>query len=226
MISGPNMISQSPLAPLGRTARREYRQGRARLNILEAAAAVFQEKGLAGTRLQDIADRSGYTVPTLYHYFRNKEAIVEALFVELNQELLETFSRLPPKGYTFEQSLEFFMRQIFELTDRRRGLVLLVIDLHEQPSSSRLKTCTNIQKLHEAIVEWLGQVLDGATTHWPLDEMGRFLLGLWHAHTTLWLMEVNAGRLVDRAVPICQMALHGILKGICMENSLPTDALP
>lgn len=216
------MISECPpsqQALPGSAARREYKQHRARINILEAAAAAFQEKGLAATRLQDIAARSGYTVPTLYNYFRNKEAIVEALFAELDRELVETFSRLPPRGYTIEQSLEFFLRQTFELSDRRRGLALLAIDMHERPAACRRKSRTPFQELHAATVGWLGHVLGGAATRWPLDEMGRFLLGLWHANTSLWLMETKAERLVDRTVPVCQMALHGILEGICPENS-------
>lgn len=217
MLSESNMIDESPC---GSAERREHKHNRARSNILEAAAVAFQEKGLAGTRLQDIAARSGYTVPTLYNYFRNKDAIVEALFAELNQELVETFSRPPPKGYTFEKDLEFFLRQIFELSERRRGLVLLVIELHERPSASHFN-CTHIQKLRAMIIKWLDQALEGVTTRWSIEEMGNFLLGLWHANTTLWLLDRSEGRLVDRVAPICQMALHGIMKGICMENDPP-----
>ena len=195
--------------------RRESRRNRARINILEAAAAIFQEKGLSGARLQDVAIRAGYTVPTLYTYFKNKEAIVSALFAMLSCELLETFSRLPPKGTAFEDCLAFFVRQTFELSDRRRGLVLLVIEMHDQPELLLDQRCNRMRQLHEVIVEWLRQVLDGQPTRWSLDEMGSFLLGLWHANTTLWLLEQADGeRLIDRAGPVCHMALNGILDGL------------
>lgn len=203
---------------LGRNARREHKQSRARINILEAAEVVFQEKGLSGARLQDIAAQSGYTVPTLYTYFKNKEAIVEALFERLTHEIIETFSILPPKGYTLEQSLQFFIHQAFELSDRRRGLVLLVIEMHDRPEFLNSQRCTRVRELHEAIVHWLRQVLHGTSTQWSFEEMGVFLLGLWHSNTSLWLMEMDSGRLSDRAIAVCEMALKGILKGISPEN--------
>jgi len=40
--------------------------------ILEAAQAVFLEKGLAGARMQEIADRAGINKALLHYYFRSK----------------------------------------------------------------------------------------------------------------------------------------------------------
>jgi len=43
--------------------------------ILEAALAVFGERGLAGARLDDIARRAGVSKGTIYLYFPNKEEL-------------------------------------------------------------------------------------------------------------------------------------------------------
>jgi AcrR family transcriptional regulator len=43
--------------------------------ILEAAQAVFLEKGLAGARMQEIADRAGINKALLHYYFRSKEKL-------------------------------------------------------------------------------------------------------------------------------------------------------
>lgn len=42
--------------------------------VLEAAAAVFAERGFHGASTQDIADRLGMRQASLYYYFTSKEA--------------------------------------------------------------------------------------------------------------------------------------------------------
>jgi AcrR family transcriptional regulator len=48
-----------------------------RERLLDAAAKVFRDKGYAGARLADIAERAEMHVPGVYYYFDSKEALVE-----------------------------------------------------------------------------------------------------------------------------------------------------
>ena len=48
-----------------------------RERLLDAAAKVFRDKGYAGARLSDIAERAEMHVPGVYYYFDSKEALVE-----------------------------------------------------------------------------------------------------------------------------------------------------
>jgi AcrR family transcriptional regulator len=50
--------------------------------ILEAALAVFAERGFAATRMDDIARRAGVTKGTIYLYFESKEAVFRSLVSE------------------------------------------------------------------------------------------------------------------------------------------------
>src|SRR5690606_4984620 len=50
--------------------------------ILEAAKRVFHERGLAGTRMQQIADEAGINKALLHYYFRNKEQLFKAVFTD------------------------------------------------------------------------------------------------------------------------------------------------
>jgi TetR/AcrR family transcriptional regulator len=58
--------------------------------ILDAALAVFGERGLAGARLDDIARRAGVSKGTIYLYFANKEElfrdVVRAIVVDRLRE--------------------------------------------------------------------------------------------------------------------------------------------
>ena len=67
-------------------ARREQRKQRQqavgevrRALVLEAARSVFEEQGLEGASIREIAKRAGYTPGALYSYFESKEAIYGAL---------------------------------------------------------------------------------------------------------------------------------------------------
>src|SRR5215468_2963213 len=55
--------------------RKEARPG----EIVEAALAVFAEKGFAAAKLDDIARRAGISKATLYLYFETKEEIFRAV---------------------------------------------------------------------------------------------------------------------------------------------------
>lgn len=45
--------------------------------ILQAAQAVFMEKGVAGARMQEIADRAGINKALLHYYFKTKDKLSE-----------------------------------------------------------------------------------------------------------------------------------------------------
>lgn len=50
--------------------------------ILHAAVRVFAEKGYHGCRIADVARAAGVAYGLVYHYFRNKEELLESVFAE------------------------------------------------------------------------------------------------------------------------------------------------
>jgi len=62
--------------------------------ILDAAVAVFARQGFHGTRVADIADEAGVAYGLVYHYFRSKDAVLNTLFVERWQVLLEAIRQV------------------------------------------------------------------------------------------------------------------------------------
>ncbi|MEU3996182.1 TetR/AcrR family transcriptional regulator [Streptomyces fungicidicus] len=50
-----------------------------RRRIIEAAGALFVEQGYGATKLQEIADRAGVAVQTIYFVFRNKPTLLKEL---------------------------------------------------------------------------------------------------------------------------------------------------
>ena len=67
--------------------------------ILAAAKKVFQEKGMAGARMQDIADEAGINKALLHYYFKNKEQLFFRIFSEaLNQFFPKIIENIVRKG--------------------------------------------------------------------------------------------------------------------------------
>ncbi len=50
--------------------------------ILHAAVKVFAERGYHGCRIADVARQAGVAYGLVYHYFRNKEELLESVFAE------------------------------------------------------------------------------------------------------------------------------------------------
>lgn len=59
--------------------------------ILEAAKTIFQERGFAGARMQEIADRAEINKSMLHYYFRSKDKLFQKVFQE---SLLQFFPEI------------------------------------------------------------------------------------------------------------------------------------
>ena len=85
--------SESPVAGQGsrddgsRKDRQRAVSGHRRSLILDAAKEVFQESGLDGANVREIAKRAGYTPGAIYFYFRSKEEIYGALLADSLERL-------------------------------------------------------------------------------------------------------------------------------------------
>ena len=82
-----------------------------RAEILEAAAAVFGEKGFQRATMKDIAARAGIVPGTIYLYFRNKDDLLISIFEERVQRFIQQFQR----RLILEENAEAKLRKLVEL---------------------------------------------------------------------------------------------------------------
>lgn len=88
-----NELSPTPAA--GSESENGNSPSDTRSQLLEAAIEVFLEKGYGSTRVQDIAQRAGYTAGALYVHFSGRAALLnEALSIEGNIILNDLIERL------------------------------------------------------------------------------------------------------------------------------------
>jgi AcrR family transcriptional regulator len=101
--------------------RKAPRQRRARQTvdfILDAAAYILAERGLDGFTTNHIAERAGVNISSLYQYFPNKLAILEALQVR----------HIATPDVNYAQGLERLQDQPLE--EVVRSLVDVALDMH------------------------------------------------------------------------------------------------
>ena len=62
--------------------------------ILDAAITVFARQGFHECRVSDVADEAGVAYGLVYHYFKSKEEILNELFLERWDVMLEAISAI------------------------------------------------------------------------------------------------------------------------------------
>jgi AcrR family transcriptional regulator len=99
------------------TARavRERRPEERPQEILDAAIAVFREKGFRGTRLEDIADRAGVTRGAIYHYFEGKpDLLVQAIRSRVRWSFRDLEATAAQEGGPASARLRLVLRRTWE----------------------------------------------------------------------------------------------------------------
>jgi AcrR family transcriptional regulator len=100
--------------------------------ILEAALELFAERGFHGTVVPAIADRAGVGTGTLYRYFEDKDAIVNALYRhwkgELGAIVREELSGADPVEARFER----FAQRCFDFALANPAAVRFLETHHHQ----------------------------------------------------------------------------------------------
>src|ERR1700746_3632850 len=85
--------------------------------ILTAAKEVFLKKGMAGARMQDIADEAGINKAMLHYYFRSKEKLFERIFMELSQRFFPRLIMIFESDENLFKKIEMF---VVEYIDQMR----------------------------------------------------------------------------------------------------------
>lgn len=61
-----------------------------RKDIFSTTLAIISKQGLHATPMSQIASESNVAIGTIYHYFKSKEVLVQALYAEIRREVEET----------------------------------------------------------------------------------------------------------------------------------------
>jgi len=104
--------------------------------ILAAAKKVFVRSGMAGARMQDIADEAGINKAMLHYYFRNKEKLFEVIFREAAARLFPKLNLIFESDLSLFEKIEKFTAQYIDVILENPYLPLFVLnEIHRDPEA-------------------------------------------------------------------------------------------
>ena len=99
-----------------------------RENIVSAASALFMERGIAATSMDDIAKAAGYSKATLYVYFENKEEIVSILVLNSMKKLYDYIASALIQHETTKARYDFICRGLVQYQEEFPFYFKMVLD--------------------------------------------------------------------------------------------------
>lgn len=102
--------------------------------ILEAARRVFMKKGMAGARMQEIADEAGINKALLHYYFRSKDKLFEHILMEVVGRIATSLKSMMELDIPIIQRLCFFVEIYVDVLMENRYLPLFVLtEINQNP---------------------------------------------------------------------------------------------
>lgn len=114
--------------------------------ILIAARQVFIEKGLAGARMQDIADKAEINKAMLHYYFKNKEMLFEVIFRETAGKLFPHFEKLMDSDLNFFDKMRSIVSSYIEVIIQNPYIPLFVMNEMNKNPEMGIKNFFEAQK--------------------------------------------------------------------------------
>jgi AcrR family transcriptional regulator len=95
---------------------------RKRQDILEAAAAVFWERGYSAGTTKDVAQRVGLSQPTIYHYIGSKSTLLEEIVSEVYAQVLKGLEEARKLEHNPEERLRAIVHSLTRAITERRDM--------------------------------------------------------------------------------------------------------
>lgn len=170
--------------------------------ILDAAHRVFVRRGVAAARTQEIADEAGVNKALLHYYFRSKEKLSDAVFVQAARELFPRLlaglgSDLPLRE-KLQEAIDTDM-EMLEASPFLPGYLLCELRSEPERLKALLHGALRVDMLRAQLFESLGRQIDAEveagrmrpTT--PQELLVVLMSALVFPHAASHMLEVAAG---------------------------------
>ena len=102
--------------------------------ILIAAKEIFQQKGMAGARMQEIADKAKINKALLHYYYRSKQLLFEAVFKSAFSLLAPQLNKVLNSDDSLNDKIKGFTKNYISFTIKHPYLPNFIInELNRNP---------------------------------------------------------------------------------------------
>lgn len=125
--------------------------------IIEAALAVFRDKGYANTRMADIAKRAGVSYGLVYHYFGSKDVLFDVIVDTWWSSAHAMLDAQKDPGIDFEQKLVNIIRFFLDTYINKPDLIaIFVTEVSRSSVYHTPKGLANFQKTFKHFEDIMG----------------------------------------------------------------------
>lgn len=199
--------STSPSHPSAFERRRLRQRRDTRRAILDATEALLVEDGYEGFSMRRLAARCGYTAPSIYHHFGDKQGLLDAVVEERFRLILERLRRVRRRRDpvdTVRALIAAFVSFGLENPDHYKLLDLpRPADAPPPPSSERARALIQaaLAKLAEA-----GRLLSA-----DVEEAEQFI---WAVTTGLLRLRVTHGGSGEWSPTLVEFSVDAAVRGL------------
>lgn len=206
--SPPERVRATAAAP-----RRSNRYERRYWEVIDAAAAVFAERGYHGASTQDIADRLGIRQASLYYYFASKEAALEEVAYRGVEAFVEGLAAIEAEGGPVTERLRrAVLNHLHPLRDRTDYVRVFTFERRFLPPGSRRGISTMARRYEDMIESLLATGAEDGTFRSDIDTRltALALIGLLNSVATWYGRREHHRTIDDIAAHYTDLFIKGI----------------
>ena len=155
-----------------------------RRNILDAADKLFCKNGVEKTTMEQLATAAGYSKPTLYGYFKDKDEVYFALVLEFMEKIVVKVDKAIDEKTAFSDTFTKICQDFFRLATRYplyfEGFIGTInVNIKADDTPQIYKDIYRLgEVLNEKLLNILGQGIDEGIINVTLDKSA-ILLFVW-----------------------------------------------
>jgi TetR/AcrR family transcriptional regulator len=187
-----------------------------RAALLSTAISEFAEKGFAGARVDEIANRAGVNKQLLYHHFGNKDDLYRIALETIYSHIRENEKALHLADLTPIEAMQTLVGYSFDYLVDHPEFIKLVSDENAQGAPHAAKSA-GLAEMHWPLIELLQETLKrGAAEGVFRDDMDPINVYISIAGISYFFFSNNPtlsaifGRKLDSAEAIAQRRRHVI----------------
>jgi TetR/AcrR family fatty acid metabolism transcriptional regulator len=182
--------------------------------ILDAAIRVFARRGFHHCRVSDVADEAGVAYGLVYHYFSSKEEILNTLFLERWQIMLDAIAEIDARQ-DMDARNKLYEVASFIVDSYRHDPDLMKVIIVEVTRAANSFGALHLEKIREAY-DGIARIIDDGSfkSEVPSEFAALFFYGAIEQLLTGWIFEVlpRTDEEFERAKALVVDALYGGLE--------------
>jgi len=203
----------------GRLQRKEKEFRVRRTEILLQAEKIFSAKGFHETTMAEIAEASGFSIGSLYHFFRGKEELYSVMVMEKVQMMYDEIMGVVSREPSINGKIRALVLSHFGYVEHHIDFYRLLVGHESGLRSECLKNLRErILDEHRKHVGWIEVLLQegiGLRVIRALDtkSLANALMGIISYSKFAWIMNPSGVSLSGKVDDVLDVFLRGAASG-------------